>query len=73
MAAVAQKFVTAEEFVAWSPARPTEHWELFDGAAQMQESQRWGHQQVVLTLYRLICDAVKHAKLDLGCDPSPSK
>lgn len=66
MTALAQKSMTAEEFAAWSGARSEKHWELFDGGPQMQQSQSWGHQQVVLALYRLIYDAVKHAKLDLS-------
>ncbi len=64
-AALAQKPMTAEEFVTWAEQRPEKHWELFDGVPHMQQVQSWGHQSVILALYRLIYDAVKRANLDL--------
>ncbi len=65
MTVLAQELMTAEEFVAWAEMRPEKHWELFDGVPQMQQAQSWGHQQVILTLYRLIHGAIKNANLDL--------
>lgn len=57
--------MTAEEFLAWAEARPEKHWELFDGVAQMQQSQTWGHQEVVMALYRLFYAAIREASLPL--------
>ncbi len=65
MATLAQRLMTAEEFAAWAEQRPEKHWELFDGVPQMQQPQSWGHQEVILTLYRLIYNAIKDANLDL--------
>jgi len=65
MTALAQKLMTAEEFLMWVDTRPEKHWELFNGAPQMQQSQTWGHQEVVLALYRLFYDAIREANLPL--------
>jgi Uma2 family endonuclease len=65
MTALAQKLMTAEEFAAWAEARPEKHWELFDGVPQMQQSQTWGHQEVVMALYRLFYSAIRDANLPL--------
>jgi len=65
MTALAQKPMTPEEFVAWAEARPEKHWELFEGVPQVQQAQSWGHQSVILALYRSIYEAIKRANLDL--------
>ena len=51
MTALAQKLMTAEEFLAWAEARPEKHWELFHGAPQMQQSQTWGHANLKGLIY----------------------
>jgi len=58
MPALAQKSMTAEEFVAWAEARPEKHWELFEGEPQIQQSQNWGHARHVQNVSRLLYDAV---------------
>jgi Uma2 family endonuclease len=65
MTALAQKLMTAEEFVVWAEKRPEKHWELFDGVPQLQQSQNWGHARHVLTLFRLLDDAIKVSGLKL--------
>jgi Uma2 family endonuclease len=65
MTALAQKLMTAEEFVAWAEKRPEKHWELFDGVPQLQQSQNWGHARHVWTLFRLLDDAIKASGLKL--------
>ena len=65
MTALAQKLMTAEEFLVWAEARPEKHWELFHGVPQMQQSQTWGHQEVVMALYRLFYAAIREANLPL--------
>ncbi len=65
MAAVARHLLTAADFAVWVAARPEKHWELFDGVPEMQQAQSWGHQSVILALYRLLYDAIKRADLDL--------
>jgi Uma2 family endonuclease len=65
MTALAQKPMTAEEFAVWAGARPEKHWELFDGVAQMQQLQTWGHQEAVMALYRLFYAAIREANLPL--------
>ncbi len=65
MTALAQKLMTAEEFLVWADTRPEKHWELFDGAPQMQQSQTWGHQEVVMALYRLFYAAIREANMPL--------
>jgi Uma2 family endonuclease len=57
--------MTAEEFVVWAEKHPEKHWELFDGAAQLQQPQNWGHAQHVLALSRLLDDAIKASGLNL--------
>ncbi len=71
MVTLAQRLLTAEEFAAWAEMRPEKHWELFEGVPQMQQAQSWGHQQVILTLYRLIYNAIKEANLDLFVELTP--
>ncbi len=66
MTALASKFMTAEEFVVWAEARPEEHWELFDGAPQMQQSQNWGHARHVRKIARLMEDAIALSGLALS-------
>ncbi len=66
MTALAHKLMTAEEFAVWAEMRPEKHWELFDGVPQMQQAQSWGHQEVILALYRSIYSAIKDANLDLS-------
>ena len=51
MTALAQKLMTAEEFLAWTEGRPEKHWELFHGAPQMQQSQTWGHANLKGLIY----------------------
>jgi Uma2 family endonuclease len=63
--ALAQKSMTAEEFAVWAEARPEKHWELFQGVAEMQQSQTWGHQQVIGALYRLFYASIREKHLDL--------
>lgn len=65
MTALAQKSMTVEEFLVWAETRPEKHWELFDGAPQMQQSQTWGHQEAVMALYRLFYAAIRDANLPL--------
>ena len=65
MTALAQKQMTAEEFLVWADTRPENHWELFDGVPQMQQSQTWGHQEVVMAVYRLFYAAIREANLPL--------
>ena len=65
MTALAQKLMTAEEFLAWAEARPEKHWELFHGLPQMQQPQGWGHQQTIGALYLLLHTAIQDAKLGL--------
>ena len=65
MTALAQKLMTAEEFLVWAGTRPEKHWELFDGAPQMQQSQTWGHQEAVMALYRLFYTAIREGNLPL--------
>jgi len=65
MTALAQKFMTAEEFVAWSAARSEKHWELFDGVPQLRQSQNWGHARHIRIIERLIEDAIAAAGLKL--------
>ena len=65
MTALAQKLMTVEEFLGWAETRPEKHWELFDGAPQMQQSQTWGQQEAVMALYRLFYAAIREANLPL--------
>jgi Uma2 family endonuclease len=66
MAAVVEKLMTAEEFVAWAEARPEKHWELFDGVPQIQQSQNWGHARHILKIYRLIDGEITRRGLSLS-------
>ncbi len=65
MPALAQKSMTAEEFVAWAEARPEKHWELFDGEPQIQQPQNWGHARHIRSIERLIEDAIAASGLRL--------
>ena len=51
MTVLAQKLMTAEEFLAWAEARAEKHWELFHGVPQMQQSQTWGHANLKGLIY----------------------
>ncbi len=66
MTALAQKLMTAEEFVAWAEARPEKHWELFNGVAVMQQSQSWGHAKAKGRIYVALLNAVSDADLPLS-------
>jgi Uma2 family endonuclease len=55
--------MTAEEFAVWAERRPENHWELFDGAPQMQQSQSWGHADVKGRIYVALLRGVAEAKL----------
>jgi hypothetical protein len=66
MAAVVEKLMTTEEFVARAEARTEKHWELFDGAPQIQQSQNWGHARHILKIYRLIDDEIARRGLSLS-------
>jgi Uma2 family endonuclease len=65
MTALAQKSMTAEEFVAWAEKRPEKHWELFDGVPQLQQSQNWGHARHIRVIERMLEDAIAAAGLKL--------
>ena len=65
MTALAQKLMTAEEFLAWAEVRPEKHWELFDGVPRMQQSQNWGHARHVRRIARLFEDAINASALPL--------
>jgi Uma2 family endonuclease len=66
MTALAQKLMTAEEFLPWAVARPEQHWELFDGVPQMQQSQNWGHARHIRKIARLFEDEIAASGLSLS-------
>ncbi len=66
MTALAQKLMTAEEFALWAAKRPEKHWELFDGAPQMQQAQSWGHTSVKYRIARAFDTAIEAAGLPLS-------
>ena len=68
--------MTVEEFHAWCEARRAAlahdepKWELFDGVAEMQESERWIHVQTKLSIMLAIRSAIARAgfPLETGFD-----
>jgi Uma2 family endonuclease len=64
--ALAQKSMTAEEFAVWAEARPEKHWELFDGAPQLQQSQNYGQARHIYRIARLLDDAIAESGLPLS-------
>ncbi len=66
MTALAQEFMTAEDFALWAAKRPEKHWELFDGAPQMQQAQSWGHTSVKYRIARAFDAAIEAAGLPLS-------
>ncbi len=63
--------MTIEQFHDWMDARVERlvsdepKWELFDGVAEMQESERWAHARVKYRIMRALDAAIEHAGLDL--------
>ena len=68
--ALAQKLMTAEEFAVWAEARPEKHWELFEGAPELQQSQSWGHAHFKFRIAQALDGAIVRSglKLFLGLD-----
>jgi Uma2 family endonuclease len=63
--------MTVEQFHDWLDARTARltsdepKWELFDGVAEMQESERWAHGRAKYHLMRAIERAIERSSVDL--------
>jgi Uma2 family endonuclease len=70
MDALTQHRMTADEFIAWSMARPDgQRFELLDGEVVPMAPERWYHAKVKGRVFRRLEEAVEQA--GLACDVLP--